>query len=139
MHLTVDQDHHDAPAHGNQNLLGNLIGNLIDNAIRHNRPGGWIQIATGTGHGMARLVVENSGPILDQGQVCGLAEPFRRLTPDRTSTSDTGVGLGLSIVAAIVGTHHGTLDLQARPLGGLRVAVTFPLAAQAALPAGVRG
>jgi signal transduction histidine kinase len=139
MHLTVDQDHHDAPAHGNQDLLGHLIGNLIDNAIRHNHPGGWIHIATGAGPGIARLVVENSGPVLDQGQVRGLAEPFRRLSPDRTSTSDTGVGLGLSIVAAIVTTHHGTLDLHAHPGGGLRVAITLPLAAQPALTAGVPG
>ena len=67
------------------------------------------------------------------------AEPFRRLSPDRTSTSDTGVGLGLSIVATIVTTHHGTLDLHVRPRGGLRVAVTLPLAAQPALTAGVPG
>jgi hypothetical protein len=139
MHLTVDQDHHDAPAHGDQALLGHLIDNLICNAIRHNHPGGWIHIATGTGPGIARLVVENGGPVLDQGQARGLAEPFRRLSRDRTSADDTGVGLGLSIVAAIVTTHHGTLDLHARPRGGLRVTVTLPLAARPALTIGVPG
>jgi signal transduction histidine kinase len=139
MHLTVDQDHHDAPAHGDQALLGHLIDNLIGNAIRHNHPGGWIHIATGTGPGAARLVVENGGPVLDQGLVRGLAEPFRRLSRDRTSADDTGVGLGLSIVAAIVTTHHGTLDLHARPRGGLRVAVTLPLAARPVLTTGVTG
>jgi signal transduction histidine kinase len=139
MHLTVKQDQRDAPLYGSQALLTHLVGNLIDNAIRHNHPGGWIHVTTGTEAGTARLVVENSGPVLDQGQVRGLAQPFRRLSPDRTSTSDTGVGLGLSIVAAIVTTHHGTLDLHARPSGGLRVAVTLPLAAQPALPTGVPG
>jgi signal transduction histidine kinase len=139
MHLTVEEDHQDAPAHGNHDLLDHLIGNLIDNAIRHNHPGGWIRIATSTGPGFARLVVENGGSVLDQGQVPGLAEPFRRLSPDRTTTRDTGTGLGLSIVAAIVTTHHGALDLQALPRGGLRVAVTLPLSAQPALIAGVLG
>ncbi|MBO0810319.1 MAG: two-component sensor histidine kinase, partial [Actinobacteria bacterium] len=50
-----------------------------------------------------------------------------------TGTGGTGAGLGLSIVAAIVATHHGTLDLHARPGGGLRVTVTLPLAARPAL------
>ncbi len=135
MLLTVGQDHHDAPVPGNQALLTHLTGNLIDNAIRHNQPGGWIRVSTGTGTDTARLVVENSGPVLDPGRVEELAQPFRRAAPDRTSADDTGVGLGLSIVAAIATTHHGTLDLHARPDGGLRVTVTIPLADRPALTA----
>ncbi|WP_328665722.1 ATP-binding protein [Streptomyces sp. NBC_00322] len=54
-----------------------------------------------------------------------LAQPFRRLGADRTGTG-RGSGLGLSIVAAITEAHHGTLDLRARPDGGLRVTVTLP-------------
>jgi signal transduction histidine kinase len=137
MRLTVDQDHHDAPVPGSEALLTHLIGNLIDNAIRHNQPGGWIRVATATGTGTdtARLVVENSGPVVDPGRVSELAQPFRRAVPDRTGTNGTGVGLGLSIVAAIVATHDGSLDLHARPHGGLRVTVTLPLAARPALTA----
>jgi signal transduction histidine kinase len=135
MHITVDQDHHDAPVAGSEALLTHLIGNLIGNAIRHNQPGGWLRVATGTGTDTARLVVENSGPIVDPGKVGELAQPFRRAAPDRTAADDTGVGLGLSIVAAIATTHHGTLDLHARPHGGLRVTVTLPLAARPALTA----
>ena len=135
MHLTVGQDHHDAPVPGNQALLTHLIGNLIDNAIRHNQPGGWICVATGAGTDTARLVVENSGPVFDPGRVGELAQPFHRTVPDRTGADGTGAGLGLSIVAAIAATHHGTLDLYARPDGGLRVTVTLPLAARPALAA----
>jgi signal transduction histidine kinase len=139
MHLTVDQDHHNAPVPGSEVLLTHLTGNLIDNAIRHNQPGGWIRVATATATatatGTARLVVENSGPILDQSHVGELLQPFRRTVPDRTGTNGTGVGLGLSIVAAIVATHDGSLDLHARPHGGLRVTVTLPLAARPALKA----
>jgi signal transduction histidine kinase len=135
MHLTVDQDHHDAPVPGSETLLTHLTGNLIDNAIRHNQPGGWIRVATATDTGTAQLVVENSGPVLDPGRVGELLQPFRRAVPDRTGTNGTGVGLGLSIVAAIVATHDGGLDLHARPHGGLRVTVTLPLATRPALTA----
>jgi signal transduction histidine kinase len=133
MHLTVGQDHHDAPVPGNEALLTHLTSNLIDNAIRYNQPGGWIRVTTATSTGTARLVVENSGPIVDPSRVGELAQPFRRTVPDRTGTNGTGEGLGLSIVAAIVATHDGSLDLHARPHGGLRVTVTLPLAARPAL------
>jgi signal transduction histidine kinase len=129
LRLTVEQDHHHAPVPGNQTLLAHLTGNLIDNAIRHNQPGGWIRVATAsaTAAGTARLVVENTGPVLDPGRVAELVQPFRRAARDRTGADDTGVGLGLSIAAAIAATHRGSLDLHARPDGGLRVTVTLPL------------
>ena len=86
----------------------------------------------------ARLVVENGGQVLDQQQVAELSQPFRRLEADRVGM-DKGSGLGLSIVAAIAEAHGGTLDLRARPGGGLRVRVDLPAAAattSAAVPAG---
>ncbi|MBO0774096.1 MAG: HAMP domain-containing protein, partial [Actinobacteria bacterium] len=110
LRLTVEQDHQHAPVPGNQPLLTHLAGNLIGNAIRHNQPGGWIRVATatGAGTGTARLIVENTGPVLDPDRVGELLQPFRRAAPDRTGPGGTGAGLGLSIVAAIVATHHGT-------------------------------
>lgn len=71
------------------------------------------------------LVIESSGPVLDQRRVADLARPFRRLGADRTGTG-RGSGLGLSIVAAIAEAHGGALDLHARADGGLRVTVTLP-------------
>jgi signal transduction histidine kinase len=124
---------------GSQALLSRMVENVIDNAVCHNTPGGWIAITTRARGGGARLVVENGGPVLDQQQVAELSQPFRRLEADRIGT-DKGSGLGLSIVAAIAEAHGGTLDLRARPGGGLRVRVDLPAAAattSAAVPAGV--
>ena len=121
---------------GSPALLSRLAENVIDNAVCHNTPGGWIAITTGSSGGAARLVVENGGQVLDPRQVAELCQPFRRLEADRIGT-DRGSGLGLSIVAAIAEAHGGTLDLQARPGGGLRVCVDLP-AAPAAESAAVR-
>ena len=63
--------------------------------------------------------------VLDQDAVAQLAQPFRRLGQDRTG-SHNGHGLGLSIVAAVAAAHDGTLELHARPHGGLRVEITLP-------------
>src|SRR5216683_5903337 len=116
---------------GSQPLLRRMADNVIGNAVSHNRDGGWIRITTTAGDGAARLIIENGGDILDPAQVAGLAQPFRRLGADRTS-SDDGAGLGLSIVAAITEAHRGSLQLQARPGGGLTVTITLPLAPRAA-------
>jgi signal transduction histidine kinase len=129
MELTVSQAGQDATVQGSETLVTRMVDNVIDNAVRHNQPGGWIQVTTQADDTRARLVVETGGRMLDDREIRELAQPFRRLAPDRTG-SDNGTGLGLSIVAAIAATHHGTLDLSARPQGGLRVVVTLPTATQ---------
>ena len=101
---------------------------MIDNAVCHNTEGGWIAIMTEACDGRACLIVENGGEILDQLQVTELTQPFRRIGADRIG-SDKGSGLGLSIVAAIAEAHDGTLDLQARPGGGMRVSIDLPTTA----------
>jgi signal transduction histidine kinase len=126
---------------GSQALVSRMVDNVIENAIVHNEPGGWISVTAGqviesTGGPCARVVVENGGPVLSREQVSQLAQPFRRLRPDRTSAgriASGGSGLGLSIVAAIAAAHGGSLDLCARPDGGLRVVITLPLATAAVL------
>jgi signal transduction histidine kinase len=124
--LTVHDDTGDgAWTRGSRTLLSRMAGNIVDNAITHNQDGGWIRIATAAGDGTARLIVETGGETFDQAQVARLSEPFRRLGADRTG-SETGSGLGLSIVASIATAHGGTLDLTARPEGGLRVTVALP-------------
>jgi signal transduction histidine kinase len=126
--LTIDADtQNTAWTQGSPTLLARMADNVIDNAIIHNQDGGWIRVATKTEDALAQLIVETGGPILDPEHVARLAEPFQRLAADRTG-SETGSGLGLSIVAAIVDAHDGRLDLHARPEGGLRVTVCLPAA-----------
>jgi signal transduction histidine kinase len=106
-------------------MLARMVDNLIDNAIRHNDPGGWLNVHGHAEQRAATLVIENGGPRLQADDVRRVAQPFARLGPDRVA-SENGVGLGLSIVAAIATAHAGRLDLEARPDGGLRAQVTLP-------------
>jgi signal transduction histidine kinase len=113
---------------GDPGLLERLAGNLVENAIRHNVADGTVVVSTsahpGTGH--AILEVDNSGPPLARESVEDLVEPFQRAGDNRAS-NDGGVGLGLSIVDAVVAAHHGTMTLTARPQGGLNVRVQLPV------------
>jgi len=124
--LSIEVDTQDAAwIQGSPTLLSHMADNVIDNAIIHNHDGGWIRVATKTENALVQLITETGGPTLDPKHVARLAEPFQRVAADRTG-SETGSGLGLSIVAAIVSAHGGRLDLHARPEGGLRVTVFLP-------------
>jgi hypothetical protein len=124
--LTVDTHLAAVETAGSTTLLGRMIDNVIENAVRHNQPGGSIGLTLAPLDAQqARVIIDTSGPPLDQNAVAQLAQPFKRLGEDRTG-SQNGHGLGLSIVAAIAAAHYGRLELRARPEGGLRVQITLP-------------
>jgi signal transduction histidine kinase len=110
---------------GDPLLTRQLATNLVENALRHNTPGGRASVSVGTQDGRATLKVVNTGPVIETGEVDRLVQPFQRLTPERTGEHD-GVGLGLSIVQAIVEAHDAVLTIEAEPFGGLAVEVRFP-------------
>jgi signal transduction histidine kinase len=113
-----------AVATGDSALAESLVANLVDNAVRHNGPGGDVQVTTGTHLGRPRFSVANSGPVVPPGEVGRLLEPFQQLGGERTR-HDGGHGLGMAIVAAVARAHAADLAVRARPEGGLDVTVTF--------------
>jgi signal transduction histidine kinase len=112
---------------GDPRLLERLIANLIDNAIRHNTPGGHVEITTGTRDRHAFLAIDNTGRAIPAEEVERLFEPFQRLEGARTR-HDGGHGLGLSIVRAIADAHQAELAARPRADGGLTIEVAFPAA-----------
>jgi signal transduction histidine kinase len=129
--LTVTTGLHPAVALGDAPLAERLVTNLVDNAIRHNVPGGALEAGTAVWAGHAVVSVFGTGPVIPPDQVDRLFQPFHRGAPrDRTGGRD-GLGLGLSIVAAIAEAHGAWLQAHALPGGGLGVRVGFPLAPSA--------
>jgi signal transduction histidine kinase len=106
-------------------LVERLVANLVSNAIRHNLPGGRIEVATCRRSRQASLVVANSGPLISATDIERLFQPFHRLDSQVRPASD-GIGLGLTIVQAIAGAHNASLTADALSGGGLRVEVCFP-------------
>jgi signal transduction histidine kinase len=114
-----------APLDGDPLLVERLVANLLTNAVRHNIPGGRLEIATGVEDGEAVLSVTNTGPLIPPAEVDRLFQPFQRLDRRRANYSD-GHGLGLSIVRAIATAHDAAITAQPMPDGGLSVSVAFP-------------
>jgi signal transduction histidine kinase len=123
--VTLSSDLEPVVVSGDPGLLERLAGNLVENAIRPNIPGGSVSVTTRRDVNTGVLEVTNTGPVLEGSAVAGLVEPFRRAGPDR-SGDNGGLGLGLSIVNAIVSAHRGTMLLSARDGGGLQVRVQLP-------------
>ncbi|MEU4392706.1 ATP-binding protein [Kribbella sp. NPDC023855] len=109
---------------GDAPLIERLIKNLVDNAIRHNVDNGEVHIWAGQSNSRPSIRVTNTGPIIPPNQVDDLLQPFRRLDTTRIQ-NQYGVGLGLSIVAAITTAHNATLTTTPNPTGGLTVLVEF--------------
>jgi signal transduction histidine kinase len=124
--LRIDTALDPAPTSGDASLGERLVANLVDNAVRHNVPGGRIEVVTGTKNGHAVLSIANSGPLVPSVEIDRLLQPFQRLATESNDGQDDGLGLGLSIVQAIATAHEATLTPRARPEGGLAIEVRFP-------------
>jgi len=134
--VTIDARLAPAPAAGDPRLAESLVANLVGNAIRHNVPGGWAEIETGTAVGRAVVRVTNSGPVIPPGELDRLFQPFQRLGDERVRhRRDDGHGLGLAIVHAIAVAHGADLTARPRPEGGLDITVSFPSRPANQLPA----
>jgi signal transduction histidine kinase len=114
-----------AATFGDSRLLRRLLSNLLENAIRHNTQGGEVEVAVRAAGGTSVVEFANTGPAIPAEEIDRLVQPFQRLAPDRTGHGD-GLGLGLSIVAAIAAAHDAALEIRPREGGGLRVTVRFP-------------
>ena len=124
--ISLESDLTEAQTSGDPRLVERLVANLLDNAVKHNQPRGWVRAWTGVRDGLPTIVVENTGPVVAPDEAGQLVEPFRRLNGGRDEANPAGLGLGLSIVAAIADAHDARLAAVPRDGGGLRVEVSFP-------------
>jgi signal transduction histidine kinase len=119
-----------ATAIGNRQLLAQLLANLVENAVAYGRDGGRVEIRTATASETTSLSVADDGPGIPESERERVLQPFVRL---HSGTRTDSAGLGLSLVAAIAGMHHATLELaDNRP--GLRVTLGFGPRAHRAAP-----
>jgi signal transduction histidine kinase len=123
--LTFDTTFAPAATSGDPRLMEILVTNLVENALRHNVPGGRVEVTTWTSEGRARLTVRNTGPVIPPEEIERLFEPFQRLGRQRTGRHQ-GHGLGLAIVRAIATAHDAGVTAEALPEGGLAVTVLLP-------------
>jgi len=109
---------------GDRARMRQVVGNLVDNAIKYSEPGGAVSIT------VSRQQTEVSIAVRDDG--CGISPEEKphiwdRLHRGDRSRSQPGLGLGLSLVRAIVQAHSGRVDVQSAPVQGAIFTVSFPI------------
>jgi len=110
---------------GDDTRLRQALGNLVRNALVHTPPETPIEVAVGTENGLAHVTVSDHGPGLGADDAKRVFEPFYRADPSRSRYSG-GVGLGLSIVAAVAGAHGGQATAKETPGGGATFELELP-------------
>lgn len=109
---------------GHRDALRILVRNLLDNAIRYTPAAGRVDVALQRDGGQLVLTVDDSGPGIAPDERVRVLDRFYRVA----GTPTTGSGLGLAIVKSVAELHGAMLRLEQAPeLGGLRVALRFPL------------
>src|SRR5690606_20501038 len=93
---------------GDDHALRQVLANLVTNALSHTPEDAPVEVATGVVGGWAVIEVRDHGPGIPEDVATRVFERFYRADPSR-SRSHGGTGLGLPIVAAIVGRHGGTV------------------------------
>lgn len=102
-----------------------LVLNLLENSCRYTDSGGKIRIELSESIQGAQLLIEDSAPGLQPGQMEKLFDRFYRADSSR-ARAHGGSGLGLSICREIVLAHGGSISARSSPLGGLAIVVTLP-------------
>lgn len=101
------------------------VANLIDNAIKYTPEGGAVNVRVGTRENLAALTVTDTGPGVPKEEQSRIWE---RLYRGDHSRSQSGLGLGLSLVRAIVESHGGQVGVANGVSGGAVFEISLPLA-----------
>ncbi len=109
---------------GSIDHLKRLIQNVLNNVSRHTPDDAPVRIQLSRNGKKLSLVIEDGGPGLPESSYRDGIELLNRFDASR-SRETGGSGLGLSIIAAIVYEHGGSLALRKSVLGGLSVEITL--------------
>jgi two-component system, OmpR family, sensor kinase len=112
---------------GDDQRLHQALANLLSNARTHTPAGTTVTVAVGPSPegDAAQLSVTDDGPGIPAELQPDLFERFVRGDSSRSRAAGS-TGLGLSIVAAVVAAHNGTVGVTSEP-GRTRFLITLPL------------
>ncbi len=93
--------------------LSRVINNLIVNAIKHNKKDTRIGVILRPDGARLRLMIADSGDLIDEKTAAHIFEPF--VMGDESRNSRGGTGLGLSVADKIISRHCYSLKLIQKP------------------------
>jgi signal transduction histidine kinase len=107
-----------------RNRMRQVFANLMDNAIKYNSEGGQVTVTARQEPTRTVVTFEDTGMSIapeDLGKI------WDRLYRGDKCRSQPGLGLGLSLVKAVVYAHHGTVDVVSEAGKGSIFTLSLPL------------
>jgi signal transduction histidine kinase len=111
----------DTVVRGDRDLLFEAVANLVDNAVKFTPAGGHVALGLLQREGETAIWVKDTGPGISESDSKAVTKRFYRSDKSRSSV---GLGLGLSLVAAIVKLHNFRLTIT--PGKGCTVEIACP-------------
>jgi PAS domain S-box-containing protein len=102
----------EATVHGDRDLLFEAVANLVDNAVKFTPDGGRVTLTLLRREGESTIQVKDTGPGISEAEREAVTQRFYRSDKSRNIK---GLGLGLSMVAAIIKLHGFRLRISAAP------------------------
>lgn len=122
--LSLDMPDGQVPIEGDENRLSQVLANLVDNAVKFTPRGGQVRIALESDASNIRIAVADTGigiPAEEHALI------WQRLYRSRNARNEKGIGLGLSIIRAIVNAHDGQITLTSAPGKGSTFTLVLPV------------
>jgi len=117
---------------GDAGRLQQIVANLLTNAVKFTPPKGTVTLRLSSSGGTARLQVQDTGIGIDAAFLSNIFDRFTQADASNTR-SNSGLGLGLSIVKHLVELHGGTIRAESAGAGqGSTFTVELPLNAASA-------
>ncbi len=111
---------------GEAHAIKQMMLNLVSNAIKFTQSGGRVTLtAEQDNKGDLRLSVTDTGVGLTEDEITKALAPFGQVNTE-LNRSDSGTGLGLTIVSSLIKLHGGELDLFSQKGIGTTATLIFP-------------
>jgi two-component system, OmpR family, sensor kinase len=123
----IELDAEEVVVLGDRDRLRQIVDNLLSNVRSHTPPGAPVHVRVARADGNAVIDVQDSGAGLTAKDAGRVFERFYRADKSRARASG-GVGLGLSIVAAVAEAHDGSVAVIARDGAGATFRIRLPAA-----------
>jgi signal transduction histidine kinase len=105
------------------NRIRQVFGNLLDNALKYNHPNGTVAVSLRAEPGGVVVKFTDTGAGIPEAEQSRIWE---RLYRGDKSRSERGLGLGLSLVKAVVEAHGGSVAVQSQSGKGAEFTVRLP-------------